>query len=285
MGGEDTRLEAPLRGAVDRGGTRIAWERWPLAGAPPVVLVHGTSAHTAWWHHTVVSLADRLDVIAVDLSGHGDSGHRESYSIESWGRDVLEVIERVAGGHALVVAHSIGGLVAASAAGTRPDAVDGLVLVDTIVRDTTTAVEPFPIVRDTRVFPDLQDALRRFRLTPEQPVRDRERLDYVARRSIRRVEGGWMWKFDRRLFGALNRTALTEPLDGVSCPVVVIRGELSDLVPARAGAVLGERLGREVPEHEVPGAHHHVMLDEGPAFDAILANVVDDMMAQIAIGR
>lgn len=283
-------MEAPEHGVVDAehgvvdvAGTDIAWERWPRPGAPTVVLVHGTSAHTGWWHHTAPSLTDRYDVIAVDLAGHGDSGHREEYTIEGWGTDVLAVIDELAGGHAMIVAHSIGGLVAASAAGARPEAVDGLVLVDTIVRDKTTPVEPFTVTRDTRVFPDLDDALRRFRLTPEQPVPDRARLDYVARRSIREVDGGWMWKFDRRLFGALNRATLTPPLDGVTCPVVVIRGELSDLVPPEAGAQLGERLGRDVPQHDVPGAHHHVMLDQGPAFDRILAGAVDELFAATTI--
>jgi pimeloyl-ACP methyl ester carboxylesterase len=283
MSADDGRLQAPERGTVEVAGTDIAWERWPRAGAPTVVLVHGTSAHTGWWHHTVPSLAGRLDVVAIDLAGHGDSGHRDAYSIESWGGDVLAVIEQVAGGHALVVAHSIGGLVAAAAAAARPDAVDALVLVDTIVVDAATPYEPFPVVRDTRVFPSADDALRRFRLTPEQPVPDPERLDYVARRSIRAVDGGWAWKFDRRLFGALNHRVLTTPLDGVTCPVAVIRGELSDLVLSDAGEVLGERLGRDVPSRTVPGAHHHVMLDQGPVFDAIVAEVVDDLVAETTI--
>jgi pimeloyl-ACP methyl ester carboxylesterase len=269
-------MHAPVRGSVGVAGVEIAWERWPQAGAPAVVLVHGTSAHTGWWHHTVPSLA-RYDVIALDLAGHGDSGHRDAYSIEGWGEDVLAVIDEVAGGHALVVGHSIGGLVAAAAASARPAAVDALVLVDTVVQDPTERPAPFPTVRDPRVFETLDDALRRFRLTPDQPVPDPHRLDYLARRSLREVDGGWMWKFDRRLFGALDRADLSAPLDGVTCPVVLVRGELSDLVPADAGAILGERLGRPVPQEDVPGAHHHVMIDQGPAFDEMLARIVDEL--------
>ncbi|MEZ4290203.1 MAG: alpha/beta fold hydrolase [Myxococcota bacterium] len=51
-------------------------------------------------------------VAALDLSGHGDSGHRERYSLEGWTREVMAVA-RHAGidGPPVLVGHSMGGFV------------------------------------------------------------------------------------------------------------------------------------------------------------------------------
>jgi pimeloyl-ACP methyl ester carboxylesterase len=57
-------------------------------------------------------------VVALDLSGHGDSGRREAYTLDQWSREVL-----AAAGHAgitkppTVIGHSMGGFVALRAAG------------------------------------------------------------------------------------------------------------------------------------------------------------------------
>lgn len=104
---DDLPAPATDHGVFGVGGAGIAWERWARPGAPPVVLVHGISAHRAWWHHTIPALTDRYDVVALDLSGHGDSGQRERYSVAGCAEDVLAVVAAVCGGRAFVVGHGI----------------------------------------------------------------------------------------------------------------------------------------------------------------------------------
>ena len=49
-----------------------------LGQPPSLLLVHGTTAHAHWYDHMAPFLADiGFDVIAVDLSGFGDSETRE----------------------------------------------------------------------------------------------------------------------------------------------------------------------------------------------------------------
>lgn len=267
------------RGEVDADGAAIAWERWVSPGAPPVVLVHGTSAHSAWWHHVVPALIDAYDVTALDLSGHGDSGRRESYSMAAWSDEVLAVVAAVYGGPALIVGHSIGGLVAAGAAAREPGLVTAVILVDSVVD-----LPPAPPVdagrpRGARVYPSLEAAVARFRLEPPQPVAGQAVLDYVAARSARRVPDGWGWKVDGRIYDVVGpqRATLLDGLAGVRCPAAVVRGEHSSLVGPDAAGVLARRWGRPVPHYTVDGAHHHVMLDEGPAFARVLRTALDDL--------
>ena len=49
------------------------------------MLVHGGAAHSRWWDHIGPLLADGRLVVAIDLSGHGDSARRESYSLDQMG--------------------------------------------------------------------------------------------------------------------------------------------------------------------------------------------------------
>jgi pimeloyl-ACP methyl ester carboxylesterase len=258
----------------------VAWERWP-GGSPPLVLVHGTSAHTGWWHGTVPALAGRHDVVAVDLSGHGDSGRREAYSMAGWSAEVLAVAAALGLPRPVLVGHSIGGLVAAGAAARAPGAVSGLVLVDSIVEEPVRPPErpPGPTrPRGTRVFADVEEAVAAYRLAPPQEVGDPAALEYVARHSVRPVPGGVGWKVDGRVFDVVLRPGLTGALDGVRCPVAVVRGGRSALVGPGAAAALERRWGRHVPQHTVPGAGHHLVLDDVAATRAALVAALDDVL-------
>lgn len=64
-----------------RDGTALAWLHYPAAGQAAsgrrVVLVHGSSARARSMHVLAMALAaEGLDVAALDLRGHGDSGPR-----------------------------------------------------------------------------------------------------------------------------------------------------------------------------------------------------------------
>jgi len=96
---------------------------------PPVVLIHGGAVDGRFFDGIVEPLAEQLRVIRLDLWGHGRSPDRDGpFSLDSFARDAAELIERVAGGRAHVVGHSIGAVVALTVALQRSDVVDRLVL-------------------------------------------------------------------------------------------------------------------------------------------------------------
>ncbi|WP_181780978.1 alpha/beta fold hydrolase [Pseudonocardia pini] len=78
---------------------------------------------------------------------------------------------------------------------------------------------------------------------------------------MRPVEGGWAWKVDPLIFGAVGKAGMCVRLPDLPGPVAVVRGELSVLVPPSAGRDLEALVGRPVPQFDVPGAHHHLMID------------------------
>ena len=87
----------------------------------------------------------------------------------------------------------------------------------------------------------------------------------LAREAVGRTAGGeWTFKFDRR---ARKHPAVRvwDLLPQITCPVLVVRGELSPLMPV-ANA---ERIARELAHGEwanLPGAYHNLMLDNLTGF-------------------
>ncbi len=207
-------------------------------------------------------------VVAVDLSGHGDSGRRSEYSPELWAEEALAAIDRLAGGQATIVGHSMGGLVAVVAAARRPELVKGIVLADTGIRlsDPETARVPRGTPpRLARTFQSREAAVESIRLFPAQPTVDEEVVRRVAEHSVGCRNGEWSWKFDPAVARRFTDELINRYLAEVKCPVAMVYGSESALVDASSAGAAEIILGRPVPTTVVLGAHHHLVLDRPAA--------------------
>jgi pimeloyl-ACP methyl ester carboxylesterase len=94
----------------------------------PLVLLHGGAVDARFFEHNVAALAEHYRVITTDLWGHGRTADRDGpFTLDSFASDVAELIERVGGGPAHVLGHSIGAAVALILALRRPELVRKLV--------------------------------------------------------------------------------------------------------------------------------------------------------------
>src|SRR5690242_19994227 len=106
-------FSAALDAAVQPGtatvdGAAIAYRMWGDPAHRSIVLVHGGAAHSRWWDHIAPLLTSGWRVVAVDLSGHGDSDRRDRYSLDTWAREVLAVVARAGTAAAsVVIGHSM----------------------------------------------------------------------------------------------------------------------------------------------------------------------------------
>jgi pimeloyl-ACP methyl ester carboxylesterase len=273
-------LAAPYReGTLDAGGVPIHFLEWGDAGRPGLVLVHGGAAHAHWWSFLAPLLADAWHPVALDLSGHGDSGRRESYSLEAWADEVRAVAGRAAfPGPPVVVGHSMGGLVAVQAALDHGESLAGAVLVDApLQRPDPESREGLrnPALRAPSVYSTREEAVARFRLLPAQPLDHRFALEHVAAHSVHEVPGGWTWKFDPVVFRR-QRLPVGERLPQARCRLALIYGEQSAVVPPDIAAYTAEMMGPEAPVIPIAGAHHHVLLDRPLEFLAALRGLLVD---------
>ncbi len=254
-------------------GAAIAYRTWGEPGGRGIVLVHGGAAHSRWWDHIGPLLADGRLVVAIDLSGHGDSARRESYSLDQWAREVLAVAEDAGiATPPTVVGHSLGGLVTLRAAVLFGSRIEGVVVIDSPIREMSPeehAAREHRAFGELRVYPSKEAILARFRPVPDQPVLGYI-ADHVAATSIREVDGGWTWKWDPAIFGRqIPPTLLTR----LECRVALFRAE-HGMVSTEMSDVMYDRLGRVAPVIEIPSAGHHVMLDQPVALVAAIRTLL-----------
>lgn len=272
-------LAAPFDdGHVNVGGARLYYRGWGPAdeGRPTVLLLHGFGGHTGWWHHVAPALAERHRVVAMDLSGMGDSEHRSAYPPGTAAHDVIGLIEGLRLDPVIAIGHSAGGLRLLTAAGMRPDLFQRVIALDSYV---VFQGEDHPDrpggVKGDKVYPDLDTILSRYRLLPDQPQAQPWVLNYIARQSVRAVEGGWRWKFDPSWpVGAHLEADGSELLPRINVPVHYVFAEDSRVVPA----ALARRIVSLLPQGHgpigMPGAHHHMMIDQPEALIATLRGLL-----------
>lgn len=190
-------------------GVRISYRVWkggapPRANASTVVLLHGNAARTEWWDAIAPGLSTAGDVIAIDLSGHGESQWQEAYDFSSWSRQVVSVMEQEgANRDAILVGHSMGGLVSLTTAWDYPSSVRGVILLDTPFRRFTREQQRKRGVIAARPLPryeTFQEAVNGFKTVPTLVRRQDDVWDHVARRSYRRDPDGWVLHFDPSLY-------------------------------------------------------------------------------------
>ncbi|MCH7789702.1 MAG: alpha/beta hydrolase [Acidobacteria bacterium] len=258
-------LEVPSeQRSVTVNGALINYMDWGPHDAPGLVFVHGGAAHLHWWSFLAPLFADQYRVAALDLSGHGRSGRREQYALEGWTDEIVAVAEELElPGPPVVIGHSMGGFITLATAGLHPDAVAGIVVIDSpVLREDPESEEARQgnSFRPPKVYKTAEEMVSRFRTVPEQEHYVSFIMDHVARHSIVEVEGGYTWAFDPRVFSPW-RNVVDDLLTTVKCRVALFGAEYG-LLTHDIGEYMYERLGRVAPVVEIPEAGHHIMLDQ-----------------------
>jgi len=98
---------------------------------PPVVFLHGVSGSMRTYAWLPEEIAEGRRIVRVDLRGHGDSEHAPgAYDIDSYGEDVADLLRETVRRPAVLVGHSLGGVVAWWVAQRHPELVVAAFLED-----------------------------------------------------------------------------------------------------------------------------------------------------------
>lgn len=277
----------PERDEIVVDGCPISYLRWGSLSQRLLVLQHGGASHAHWWSFIAPFFMDEWCVVAPDLSGHGDSGWRDDYSLEQWAEEmsaVVAVVDAVDVGsettrasgpgrpraRPVVVGHSLGSQVAAVAATRAAGGLGAVVLCDPPRGPGRAARRSGRHFQRQVSYPTRQAAIDHFKLIPRQPCANLFAVRHVAETSVTERDGRWAWKFDWRLFARPGERNMRQILAHVPTPLAFLCGALSAVATPDRVAELVEAHGRPSPVVWLPEAHHHVWLDQPLAFVAAL---------------
>jgi pimeloyl-ACP methyl ester carboxylesterase/ribosomal protein S18 acetylase RimI-like enzyme len=263
--------------AYEVNGVRLVCEAGGPPEGPPLMLLHALGEDRGSWRAVVAALAgDGWRTLAVDLRGHGDSGHPGSYAFASMRDDVLALLDALGLDRVTLVAHSMGTVVASLVAMDRPGAVRRLALEEGPLPFPADPPRPVPQVPDGptpydwRVVP----AIAVQRNAP--PARHWDGLAEITAPTLV-VAGG-----PRSHLRQDQLAKVAERIPGARLTTIDAGHMVHDEQPEAFLAVLREFLGApprpdsEPPVPFTPFAVRAARLhDEAAAFAALLADSVD----------
>lgn len=128
------KTSMPGQNVIDsQDGIPIAYASYG-EGTTTAVLIHGWSCNQAYWREQITPLSEAgFRVVTLDLAGHGASGTgRAAWTVSGYGDDVQAVVESLGIERAVLVGHSMGGLVALQAASQLNGIAVGVIAVDSL---------------------------------------------------------------------------------------------------------------------------------------------------------
>jgi 3-oxoadipate enol-lactonase len=238
---------------VDAGGHALR-VRAPAGATSRFVCVHGLADTLEIWERIEPGLARRGGAALYDQRGHGASeAPAGPCTREDLARDLLAVLDALGIERSIAIGHSLGGIVAMSAALLRPERFEGLVLLGTASRCNE---------RTARWYERIAGAAEREGLAGLARViygRD-------SRREIRGDSAGLASV--TRALTSLWTDPLTPKLAEIRCPVLLVVGE-NDPMGARASEIAAAELP-DATLRVLPGLGHWTHVEApGPVLSAI----------------
>jgi pimeloyl-ACP methyl ester carboxylesterase len=274
---------------VSDGGTIHAVE---AGSGPPIVLIHGVTLSVITWARQLAGLADNHRVIAIDQRGHGPStAGSDGYTLDRLAEDVVEVLYELDVEGAVLVGHSLGGMVTMTAAINSPDRladhVAGLALVATSAHPLANVPVPPTVVDRLGAWNERSLVRAGERGRPVIPGDSRltwsMRLAYGARPDPAAVELGrtMMTAMSPASLGPLVRSIgslkIREHLSAIDLPTLVVVGSRDLLTPPRHARAIAAGIP-EAELVELPGTGHMVMLECPDELNSLL----DKFSAEVA---
>ncbi len=260
-------LSTPTENFVDVEGAKIHFLTWGDTNNPGLFFIHGFSANAHWWDFIAPAFIEDYCVVAIDLSGSGDSEHRDFYSQEMYAKEIQSVCDVMNWKSADFIAHSMGGSISLNATSIYPEIFKSLLLLDSIVVLPPDKVRNYSsnrsMIRADFIYEDETSAIESFRLIPPQPCKNDYLLNHIAINSYKKTEEGWLLKSDGKMMKTYQSKDLTDTLMAIQCPIYIVYGLMSQIFTQE---ILDYTVyvGNIPPERVVgvPGTMHHLFVDD-----------------------
>lgn len=273
---------------------RLAARAWGDPALPRLLALHGWLDNAASFDRIAPLLCEHFHIVAIDLPGHGRSGHRPPgtwYHYVDYLGDALAAADALGWTHFGLLGHSLGGAVASMLAAASPQRIERLFLIEALGPLTAEVDQTLSLLQRAlsqrhglpakalRVFASEAEAAETRAKAGDLSL---DAAQIMVARGITPVPpGGFVWSSDPRL-------TLTSPQRYTEAQVLAVLGEIhvpTQLIlaepppPFLPEAMISARIAR-VPSIDVVriAGHHHLHLDDpAPVAAAMLAFAHQDL--------
>ncbi|MBT2143729.1 MULTISPECIES: alpha/beta hydrolase [unclassified Rhodanobacter] len=249
----------------------LAAQVWGDETLPPLVALHGWLDNAGSFARLAPRLAARYRVIALDLPGHGHSGHLAvgaSYHYLDYVQAVLAAADALRLDRYSLLGHSLGAGIAALVAAAAPERIERLLLIEglgplgddgshTLQRFRDALAPRGDNGKPLRIFRDVAQAVAARSMASGLPA---ELARPIVERGLVETDGGWRWRSDPRLTRPsavrLAETQVHALLRGIAAPTALLLAQpATSYLPgapmqARAGCVAN------IAVSHLGGGHH-----------------------------
>jgi pimeloyl-ACP methyl ester carboxylesterase len=225
-------------------GRKMTAKLWGNPDGYPTLAIHGWLDNASTFDR-LAPLLPELNIIALDLAGHGKSDHRApgvQYHHGDYVLDIMCLVEKLNWSSFNLIGHSMGGQISSVIAATFPDKVNQAFMIDGFAAEGThsdedrvagsrQAIEKMITghTRPAKVFEDTESMALRVTQATDQTL-DAARV--LVSRGHKVVDGGVSWRTDPRIrypsSNRFTRNQLNIMLKQSTSPALLIVAEQGD---------------------------------------------------------
>ncbi len=206
-------------------GLDFSAQHWPVENGIPVIALHGWLDNSASFTRLASHLKG-VDLLALDLAGHGQTDHRVGFRpYHLWDdiSEILQIADAMGWQKFSLLGHSRGAIIATFLAGAFPERVQQLALIEGVFTEPsdpnqapeklaqsinkTYALQHKPL----RVFTSIDSAIKA-RINGLFPL-SLGAAEALTTRGVKAAEGGYTWSTDQLLFAPSSISLSNEQIN------------------------------------------------------------------------
>lgn len=223
----------------ETGGITLSYDEGAGTGAP-MVLLHGLTGMRQTWQSTFIpKYGDSWHQYAIDLRGHGKSGHASDdtrYRIVDYVEDIIDFIHNKVDAPPVIVGHSLGAMTAIGVGAGLGDKARGLILLDPPLPVRELPVSTFPgafgwfswVYNTLSASPSFDQLIEACRAM--NPVGSDDELKGMAIQVQNLSTGTVKAALENRIEENFD---FAEALSATACPILLMYGEFGESASMR----------------------------------------------------
>ncbi|WP_273126130.1 alpha/beta fold hydrolase [Metabacillus sp. HB246100] len=241
-----------------------------------VVLIHGFCGDSQYWKYIVPQLVAKNRVITVDIRGHGHSSTpKDEFEIMDLADDLDKLLTSLHIDRATLIGHSLGGYISIAFAEKYPEKLCGLSMVhSTTLPDTDEAKKNrdngILLIEEEGIKPYIQQLIPKLFAAGSHETLANE-IDLVKKIGYRTSDLGAI----ECLKSMKNRPNRNHVLKNLSLPVLLVAGELDDILPLERTFSVS---GTNISQHTIKESGHMSMLEKPDELSEVLIGFLDNII-------